>query len=315
MANRIMLVVKSPEEFRRHAASCVATIGKFGGVHRGHQAILSQLRDKASELRIPALVILIEPHPEEFFAPSPQDCPPRITTLAEKIELLEGQGIDFVYQLRFDRTLSQLGAGQYVRDILVDGLGIRALIIGNDFRFGRGREGNFSLLTTLGQQYGFEVLETAGCELDGRRVSSTFIREQLAQGDFATVARLLGRPYSISGEVVRGRQLGADLGFPTCNIHLHRQRIPLHGVFACEALWQDRRLRAAVNIGYRPTVSDGGDALLEAHILDFNADLYGQTLQIIFCSQIRQEMKFPNLQALQQQIARDVARVRAFFEP
>ncbi|MFM1897137.1 MAG: hypothetical protein RLZZ385_2211 [Pseudomonadota bacterium] len=309
-----MRVITAPEEFRQIANRCAVTIGKFDGVHLGHQAILRQLLDKAAQLACPAVVILIEPHPEEFFASSPEACPPRLTTLQEKIELLAAQHIDVVFQLRFDRQLSQLSAEQYVEEILVRGLGVAALIIGNDFRFGQGRRGDFTLLQSLGRRHGFEVLETAGCEVDRQRVSSTLIREQLALGDFERVEKLLGRPYSISGEVIRGRQLGADLGFPTCNIRLHRQRIPLHGVFACEARWRDQRLRAAVNIGYRPTVSDSGEALLEAHILDFNEDLYGETLHIVFRSMIRDEQKFPDLAALQRQIAADVARVREFFQ-
>jgi len=259
---------------------------------------------------LPSLVILIEPHPEEFFAARDEDCPARLTSLPEKLELLESFGIDFVYQLQFNAELSQLSADTYIEDILVRGLGIKCLIIGNDFRFGHGRSGDFSLLQKRGRELGFEVRETAAYERNGQRISSTFIREELDQGNFQLVEQILGRPYSIKGEVVQGQQLGADLGFPTCNIHLQRRRIPLHGVYACEVRLVDRFYPAAVNIGYRPTVSADGDALLEAHILDFNADLYGRTIEVIFRKKIREETRFDDLDALKKQIAEDVRTVR-----
>lgn len=308
-----MKVVRNTEAFRQHYSRCVATIGKFDGVHRGHQAILEQLRREAQNLNLPTVVILIEPHPEEFFARSPEACPPRLSTLDEKLQLLETQGVDCVFQLEFNQSLSQLSPEETIESILVNGLGIAALIVGSDFRFGYRRQGDFALLQSRGKHYGFRVLETASCVVAGERVSSTTVRNHLALGDFARVEALLGRPYSISGEVVRGRQLGTDLGFPTCNINLHRRRIPLHGVFACEVLWGDRILHAAVNIGYRPTVSDSGDALLEAHILDFDADLYGQALSIVFRHKVREELKFPDLATLKRQIGRDVSLIRAYF--
>lgn len=309
-----MIVVRDIDTYRSHYSRCVATIGKFDGVHRGHQAILNQLKSQRELQHLPALVILIEPHPEEFFARPTDQCPPRLTTLQEKLALLEESGIDCVYLLEFNQNISQLSAEKYIREILVDGLGVAVFIVGGDFRFGFQRQGDFALLQQRGEQMGFKVIETASVEISGHRVSSTYIREQLDIGDFALVQKLLGRPYGISGVVVKGRQLGKDLGFPTCNIALHRQRIPLHGVFACEVLWDGKILRAAVNIGYRPTVSDGGDAILEAHILDFDTDLYGQELTIVFCSKIREEQKFPSLEQLKEQIARDVSRVRSYFD-
>ena len=308
-----MIVVRDTKSFRQHYSRCVATIGKFDGVHRGHQAILEQLKQQARDSGLPALVILIEPHPEEFFAASAEQCPPRLTTLEEKLQLLQAQDIDCVYQLEFNQALSQLSAQATIDDLLVKGLGIAALIVGSDFRFGHQRRGDFALLLDNGRRQGFAVLETHNCVIDGQRVSSTVIREHLSAGDFARVEKLLGRPYAISGEVVHGRQLGADLGFPTCNINLHRRRIPLHGVFACQVQWQEQVLPAAVNIGFRPTVSDRGDALLEVHLLDFSANLYGQKLTVIFCHKIREEQKFPDLESLKLQITRDVDAVLAYF--
>jgi riboflavin kinase/FMN adenylyltransferase len=282
-------------------------------VHLGHQLILDQLKQKAEQFGLPSLVILVEPHPEEFFAQDADSCPARLTILQEKIELLESFGIDFVLQLKFDQQLSELSAEDYITDILVGGLGVKSFIVGNDFRFGHQRKGNFELLIEAGKQYGFEVVETAAYERNGHRISSTYIREQLAKADFTLVEQLLGRPYSIKGEVVRGKQLGTDLGFPTCNIKPQRLRIPLHGVYACEVRLVDRYRPAAVNIGYRPTVTESGEALLEAHILDFNEDLYGKTIEVIFRQKIREETKFSGLEELKRHISADVEQVRELF--
>lgn len=308
-----MIIFEDTNRFSQLQESCVATIGKFDGVHLGHQLILDQLKQKAEQLDLPSLVILVEPHPEEFFAADPADCPARLTILQEKLELLESFGIDFVFQLKFDKALSELSPEAYIADILVAGLGVKSFIVGNDFRFGHQRRGDFALLEQAGKEQGFEVVETAAYERNGHRISSTFIREQLANADFQLVEQLLGRAYSIKGEVVRGKQLGTDLGFPTCNINPQRLRIPLHGVYACEVRLVDRFHAAAVNIGYRPTVTESGEALLEAHILDFNEDLYGKTIEVIFRQKLREEMKFAGLDELKQQIGADVKQVRELF--
>lgn len=308
-----MIIFEDSNRFSQLQESCVATIGKFDGVHLGHQLILDQLNQKAEQFDLPSLVIVVEPHPEEFFASDARSCPARLTILKEKLELLDSFGIDFVFLLKFDKALSELSAQAYIADILVKGLGVKSFIVGNDFRFGHQRKGDFSLLQEAGEQFGFEVVETAAYERNGHRISSTFIREQLANADFTLVEQLLGRPYSIKGEVVQGAQLGADLGFPTCNIKPQRLRIPLHGVYACEVRLVDYYRPAAVNIGYRPTVTESGEALLEAHILDFNEDLYGKTIEVIFRQKIREELKFSGLDELKSQISADVEQVREIF--
>lgn len=309
-----MIVVRQHAGFQRKYSRCVATIGKFDGVHLGHQAILGQLRGRADKLGLPAMVILIEPHPEEFFARSAGQCPARLTILEEKLALLETMGLDFVCLLSFDQALSRMSADDYIREILVGGLGVAALIVGNDFRFGHERQGDFALLKARGTEHGFEVLQTATCEVDGHRVSSTLVRQQLELGRFALVERLLGRPYAICGEVVAGHKRGTDLGFPTCNVNLHRRRIPLHGVYACQVMVDGELLPAAVNIGYRPTVSEQEDALLEAHLLDFSGDLYGRKLEVVFRHRVREERRYDSLDALRRQIAIDVQQVRSFFQ-
>lgn len=305
-----MIIFDDPDRFSQFHQSCVATIGKFDGVHLGHQLILDQVKQRAEQLNLPSLVILLEPHPEEFFARADDDCPARLTAVKEKLELLESFGIDFAFQLNFNQDTSQLSADSYIQDILVDGLGVSCFIVGHDFRFGHKRQGDFNMLLERGAELGFEVVETAAYEYNGLRISSTSIREELAKSNFDLVEQLLGRPYSIKGEVERGAQLGTGLGYPTCNVNPHRKRIPLHGVYACEVRLGDSFLQAAVNIGYRPTVTATGEALLEAHILDFDEDLYGKSIEVIFRQKVRDEEKFDGLEALKAQMALDVKQVR-----
>lgn len=314
-----MIVIEDTGDFLQQHQRCVATIGKFDGVHTGHQLILQQMRNKAAEYGLPSVVILIEPHPEEFFAATPQDCPARLSELEEKLSLLEEQGVDYIYKLRFDEKLASLSAEDYIEQILVKGLGLTCLIIGSDFRFGNQRRGDFAMLQRYGERYDFEVAETASCEHNGIRISSTYVREQLQQGNFELVELLLNRPYGISGTVVMGQQLGRDLGFPTCNVKLNRRNIPLHGVYACNVRvdnddLQERSLKGAANIGYRPTVSDSSKAVLEVHLLDFDSDIYGEQITVIFRHKIRDEQKFESLVALQERIAIDVQETRDFFE-
>ncbi len=308
-----MIVVESAEGFSRQHGRCVATIGKFDGVHLGHQRILGQLRAKARERRLPSLVILIEPHPEEFFAGADRDCPPRLTSRAEKLRLLESLGVDFCCVLRFDEQLSRTSAEDYIRDILLDGLGVAALIVGDDFRFGHRRAGDFDLLRRKGAELGFSVHQAETREIDGQRVSSTRVRQKLAQGDFAMAHRLLGRPYSIRGTVTRGEQLGAKLGYPTCNIDLPGKRAAVHGIYAAVVRIPAGEYPAAVSVGCRPTVSKSGKSVLEAHLLDFSGELYSQDIEVEFRQKIRDEEKFASLEQLRQKIAADVEQIRGLF--
>lgn len=313
-----MKVIESTGSFRQHHSHCVATIGKFDGVHRGHQAIVAQLREQAEAHAVPALVIITEPHPEEFFASDEEGCPARLSEPGEKVALLEALGVDYVYLLRFDQELASLRARRYVEDILVQGLGIRALIAGSDFRFGHSREGDFALLEQTGRKSGFDVIETASCHHRGERISSTAIRRCLEAGAFREAEAMLGRPYRMAGTVQRGRQLGRDLGFPTCNVRLDRRSLPLHGVYACRAHivkadGESFTWPGAANIGYRPTVSDRKEALLEVHLLDFSGDLYDACMTVEFCHKVRGEEKFDSLEALREQIADDIGRVAAWF--
>ena len=309
-----MLLFHDIKEFPKPQNGCVVTIGKFDGVHLGHQLILDQLKSQAVESDLASLVIVIEPHPEEFFIEHSEKKFLRLNTIREKLQLLESFDVDFVYQLNFDKKTSEITAESYIKDFLVDGLGIRAMIIGDDFRFGKDRTGDYSLLEEYGKKYSYQVFKTATCEQNGHRISSSFVREQLLSDNFDLVTKILGRPYSISGTVVRGQQLGASLGFPTCNIDPGFNRISLRGVFACEVKLGSRILQAAANFGYRPTVGGETTLLLEVHILDFNEDVYGQLIEVIFRKKIRNELKFDGVDALKTQIGIDVKEVREYFD-
>ena len=305
-----MILVEDASGFSRKHGRCVATIGKFDGVHLGHQLILDQLKGQAREQHLPALVIVIEPHPEEFFAGVDGHCPARLMDKREKLRLLEEYGVDFCFVLRFDAEMSRMSAEDYIRRILVEGLGVAALVIGDDFRFGRRRAGDFALLERMGREFDFNVRRALAREVEGMRVSSTQVRRNLAEGDFAMAGKLLGRSFSMRGAVARGEQLGAKLGYPTCNIELPHRRIPLHGIYACVAKTPGGEYPAAVSIGYRPTVTDSGKPVLEAHLLDFEGELYGETIEVVFRQKIREEEKFGSMKDLRCQIAADVEKIR-----
>ncbi len=296
---------------RARHKGCVAAIGNFDGVHRGHQAIIRQLHAAGKNSGVPSCAIIFEPHPQEFFARD--NAPARLLRLREKVEYLGEQGVDRVLCLRFDQTFAALSAEQFVREILAERLGVRHLVVGEDFRFGKDRSGDVSLLRRLSETYGYTLECPEVCLQDGRRVSSTWLRESLAAGDIAMATTLLGRPYTISGRVVHGDKRGRTLGFPTINVDLHRLRSPVSGIFAARVLGLDADgLPAAVSVGTRP-VFGGGSVLLEAHILDFNREVYGCYVRVELLKQLRNEEMFANMAALQKQMQKDVATVREFF--
>ncbi len=306
-----MEFIRGLHNLRPRHRGTVATIGNFDGVHRGHRHVIERLAERAQALGLPLTVVTFEPQPAEFFAGD--RAPPRLTRLREKLELLAGLPVDRVLCLRFDRRLAHLEAPDFVRRVLVDGLGVRHLMVGDDFRFGHRRTGDFHTLTRLGAELGFTT-EAAPTLIDhGERISSTRIRAALAGGELDLAARLLGRPYHMSGRVARGDRRGRELGFPTANIHLHRRKSPLSGVFAVELLGvAERPWPGVANVGVRPTV-DGERALLEVHLLDFQGDLYGRHVQTRFLHFIRPERRFENLQALCDQIRQDAQAARRYF--
>lgn len=307
-----MQLVRGLHNLQPGHRGCVATIGNFDGVHRGHQAILARLRERARALGVPSCVVIFEPQPREFFAPT--QAPARLTRLREKLALLADQGVDRVLCLAFNRRLRELSAAEFVHAVMVEGLGVRHLEVGDDFRFGCDRAGDFDFLCQAGQAEGFSVEAARTVEVDGERVSSTRVREALVAGDLALVERLLGRPYAIAGRVVQGQRLGRQLGAPTANVQLKRRRVPLSGVFVVCAVLAGRRLPAVANIGMRPSVNSDGRPHLEVHLLDYQGDLYGRLLEVTFLHKLRDEARFDSLDRLKQAIDSDIAAARAWWQ-
>ena len=289
---------------------CVLTIGNFDGVHLGHQAVLGRLAEKAAALGLPSVVMIFEPQPQEFF--SPQKAPARLNRLREKLLSLTRYAVDRVVCVNFDRQFAKLDAQQFI-DLLVHKLGVRYLVVGDDFRFGYQRQGDFAMLQQAGQEHGFDVVNMHTFNVEHGRVSSTRLRECLQQGALQQAEKLLGRPYRICGRVAHGDKRGRQLGFPTANVHLHRISVPIQGVFAVEVFGlTGEPVSGVANIGTRPTV-EGTRSILEVHLLDFSQEIYGSYIQVDFLHKLRQEQRFASLDALMAQITQDVEQAKAFF--
>lgn len=285
------------------------TIGNFDGVHRGHQAMLERVIAAARSRKLVASVLTFEPHPRELFAP--EAAPTRLTNLREKLELLAAHGIDHVHVQRFSRRFAASSPAAFIEQMLVGALLSRWVLVGADFRFGAKRAGDVAMLAEAARRHGFE-LDTMPTIADGGvRISSSAVRGALAVGDLARARELLGRAYSISGRVVHGDKLGRHLGFATANVQLKHNRPPLSGIFAVRAHGAGERARDGVaSLGVRPTVSESGRATLEVHLFDFAGDLYGRHLRVEFLAKIRDEAKYPDLDSLKAQIARDCEAAR-----
>ncbi|WP_456379264.1 bifunctional riboflavin kinase/FAD synthetase [Thiolapillus sp.] len=308
-----MQLVRGQHNLRARHKGCAATIGNFDGVHLGHQAVFTALRDKAKQLGLPSTVILFEPQPMEFF--QPQKAPPRLTRLREKLIHIRGCGIERVVLLEFNQRLASQSAEDFVQQLLIHRLGIGHLYVGDDFRFGQGRKGDFSLLQRMGREQGFSVQGMDTLCHEDCRISSTRIREALAAGDFSTAELCLGRPYQICGRVGRGEQRGRTIGFPTLNVNLHRRSSPVQGVFAVVVQGLDNRdLPGVANVGIRPTVNGGDRPLLEVHLFDFDRQVYGSQVGVTFLGKIRDERKFSSFEELRQQILLDAAQARNLLQ-
>ena len=302
-----MELIRGLHNLRERHQGCVATIGNFDGVHQGHQVVLQQVKAKARSLGLTCLVIIFEPQPREFFAPN--EAPPRLSRFGEKVRLLEAQGVDRVLCLMFNTRLRSMSADQFIEQLLVEKLNVSHFVVGDDFRFGCDRRGDFQLLQEAGRRYGFSVEETATYEIDGERVSSTRVRRALQAHDFAQAARLLGRPYRVAGRVMHGQKLGRTLGSPTANVRMHRFACPLRGVYVVDGIVAGRRYPGICNLGVRPTV-EGRRPVLEVHLLDFDANLYGELMQVEFLHFLREECRFDGLDALKAQIRADIEAAR-----
>jgi len=304
-----MQVIRGFHNLRPEHRGCVATIGNFDGAHLGHQAVFKHLLREGARLGVPATVISFEPHPLEFFCP--QAAPARLTRLREKLSVLEEAGIERVMLLEFGAKLAAMTADDFVQQALIEGLGIRYLLVGDDFRFGQGRAGDIKMLRKAGEQHGFGVDSMDTVVVDEERISSTRVREALARGDLELARRCLGRPYRICGRVVYGDQRGRSIGFPTANIGLHRKASPLHGVFAVQVYGLgDQPVPGAANIGNQPTVDGDRRYLLEVHLFDFDQDIYGRHLEVEFIKRLRDEKRFDTFEQLRRQIERDAHAAR-----
>lgn len=292
---------------------CALTIGNFDGIHLGHQAVIAHLTAMARTLGLSATLLTFEPHPREYFDPA--HAPARLTSLREKLELLANLGLDRVHICRFSQALARMQAADFVTHIVSQNLAARWVLVGDDFRYGAGRQGDLALLQKLGQTYGFEAYAEPAVIIDNERVSSTTIRSALACGELLRAQSLLGRPYAISGRVVHGDKTGRKLGFPTANIQLKHNKPPLSGIFAVELRGLGHTvLRGVASLGVRPTIYDDGKPTLEVFIFDFNRDIYRHHVQVSFLHKLRDEAKYPDLEILKRNIALDVENAKLYFE-
>ncbi len=291
--------------------ACAVTIGNFDGIHLGHQHVLEQLKVAANRRNVPSAVVIFEPQPIEYFAPD--KAPKRLARFREKFSYLKLHQIDYLLCLRFDYNLAQLEANEFVQTILIEGLNTSHLVIGDDFRFGKNRLGDFAMLRELGRESGFDVEYSDTLLIEDSRVSSTRIRESIQNDNFTQAEQLLGRPYSLSGKVSHGQKLGRELGFPTINIKMGDKTLIVKGIFAVRVKGIDNRvLQGVASIGTRPTVN-GVDTILEVYILDFDQDVYGYCVEVEFLHKIRDEEKFDSLEELSSHIEKDINLAKTYF--
>jgi len=307
-----MQIIRGIHNLRPGHRGCVATIGNFDGVHLGHQAVFRNLITQGQALGLPGTVIIFEPQPQEYFAP--EQAPARLTRLREKLKAIQATGVERVLLLEFNARLAAMPAEAFVEQILVQGLGVRFLFVGDDFRFGRGRHGDFNLLCENGVRHGFAVENMHTFRLAEDRVSSTRVREALGRGDLETAAHLLGRPYRLCGRVAHGDKRGRTIGFPTANLDLHRRVSPVQGVYAVRVLGIGEGARPGVaNIGHRPTVVGDRRFLLEVHLLDFTGELYGAHLAVELVHKLRDVRRFAAFEELRRQIVQDAWQARGLL--
>ena len=308
-----MRILATARELSPGPRKVCAAIGVFDGVHLGHQQVIRQTLADARQHESLALVITFDCHPNRVVAP--ERVPPMIYTLPQRLRALAALGVDTALLIHFDRAFSRHTGEAFVRGLARDFGRVHSICVGSEFTFGHQRSGNVALLKTLGQELKFTVHSLAAVALDGEMVSSTRIRDAIRDGDLDTASQMLGRVYSLAGTVVRGDQLGRQLGFATANLEVAGLVLPPAGVYAAHATLRGRQWQAAVNLGCRPTVARPAAALqVEAHLLDFNGDIYGEEMEITFVEKLRDEQKFPSLDELKAQVQRDIAAARALFD-
>ena len=307
-----MEIIRGLHNLRPRHRGCAVTVGAFDGVHRGHRAVLDHLKAEAARLDVSSTVIFFEPLPREYF--QPLEAPARLMNFREKCIALRDAGIDQALCLRFDEEIRNMSATGFIEAVFARGLEASYIALGDDFRFGKSREGDLRYMAERAQEYGYEVRSTDTLALSGERVSSTRIRAALAEGDFDVAANLLGRRFVMGGRVLHGKRLGRELGFPTANIALHRLRAPVHGVFVVRVTGEGMEPTPAMaNVGVRPTVEDSIRANLEVHLIDVERDLYGKRLTVEFLHKLRDEKKFDGIDALKAAISNDLQQAREWL--
>ncbi len=298
-----MELIRGIHNIRPEHHGCVATIGNYDGVHLGHTEIIKRLKRRAKRHGVSSVVIIFEPQPEEFFIHD--ECPARLSRLREKFHLIAERGVDRLLVFKFNRLLATLKPEHFVRNLLVDKLGVKALIIGDDFKFGRARRGNFKTLLNLGRAYDFEVEQTPAFLFIGKRISSTSIRSLLHHGYMKEAERMLGHPYCMEGRVVYGHRRGREWGFPTANLDLHRVESPVSGIFAVKVHGlAEEPLKAVAYAGTRPIIDDPR-SVLEVHVFDYDADCYGAYIKVQFVGKIREDIEFESFDVMAEQVRRD----------
>ena len=305
-----MILLRGSEHFHKLQRPAIATVGNFDGVHKGHKIIIKYLVDQAKLHQLNSVLICFEPTPKEYFAGD--NAPPRISPLRDKFEQIRLLGVDYFVCLQFNQALSAMPAEDFVKNLLYQDLNIRQLIVGDDFRFGHQRKGDIGLLRQLGDQLGFKITDQSTIHHENMRISSSLVREKLAEGDFKTVEQLLGRPFTIGGKVFHGDKKGRTIGFQTANILLKRRVSPLSGVFTVSARTREKQWYGVANVGHRPTVN-GQRKQLEVHLFDCKENLYGQHLVVCFHSKLREEKKFPSFEELKKQILLDAEQAKTYF--
>lgn len=304
-----MKIIRGIANIKNQISQCVLTLGNFDGVHLGHQQLINHLITQGKRLNLPTVVMLFEPQPLEFFCPD--NAPSRLTSFQEKVILIEKLGIDYIIAVPFNQTFAKMSADDFIQDWLINKLQAKYIAIGDDFRFGYERKGDINLLEHYAQTNGFMVESIPTFVFDHLRVSSTAVRKALSNNDFQLAHCLLGRNYAITGRVVHGNALARQLGFPTANIHLHRKKPALQGVYLVKVKnsCSQQSYHGIANIGIRPTI-EGKKAILEVNLFDFSGDLYGQYLDVTFIKKLRDEKKFNSLTELKEQITQDVCTAK-----
>jgi riboflavin kinase / FMN adenylyltransferase len=291
---------------------CVLTIGNFDGVHLGHKAVIEKLAERGNILGLPVVIMIFEPQPLEYFLGD--KAPPRLTRLREKVAQFAKLPVDDLVIVRFNKQLANYDAGQFIDEVLIKRLNVKHLVIGDDFRFGKARQGDFAMLKAKSDVHGFKVQDTGSLQVDGLRVSSTLIRNALSKGDLEQAEAMLGYRYSICGRVIHGDKRGRTIGYPTANIRIAINNLPFSGVFAVTMTGiDDLRIEGVANVGVRPTIDGSNKVVLETHLFDFNRDIYGYKVTVQFKQKIRAERRFQTVDELKEQIVDDVVEAKKIF--